>query len=144
MTPDRDEQPNGDTAPTLEEITDPDIQRRFLEARDLEWAQVRAAFRHGFDSRDRFAERTFDEVSAELRESWNGMGPPAPWGDVSDLVRSGYDYAGGTGASAELSAAEALTHFARRTIGGSTKGGTIGDQSELGAAEPVSEEGGGT
>lgn len=125
-----------------DENLDPDFQRRWLAARDLSWEQVEAAFRHGLLSGDRFADRPFDEVADYLHESWNGMGESAHWDDVEDIVRSGYDLANAgepeAGPSTELTP-EALEHFPVRTIGGSVKGGTLGEQTELGGAEPASE-----
>lgn len=124
-----------------EEIEDPQFQRAWLEARQLDGEQVDAAFRHGFDARDRFAERPFQEVEDYLRESWNGMGPPAPWDEAVGLIRAGYElYKGaGFGRSAE-SVDEALEHFpTEETIGGSIVGGRMGDRPILGAAEPVAD-----
>ncbi|HEX7051535.1 MAG TPA: hypothetical protein VF188_15115 [Longimicrobiales bacterium] len=121
-------------------VEDPEFQKKWIEARDLSWDQVERAFRHGFDARDRFAERPFREVEEYLRESWNGMGPPAAWDDVADIVRSGYErYKGaGLGPSTE-DVAEALRHFPTWTVGGSAIGGIMGEQPLLGAAEPVSD-----
>jgi hypothetical protein len=120
---------------------DPRFQERWLKARDLTGDQVERAFRHGFDARDRFAERPFREVEEYLRQSWEGMDPSAPWDQVSDIVRSGYErYLGGMGAGpAALPQSEALERFPHRTQGGSTLGGVVGERPFLGAAEPVSD-----
>lgn len=126
------------------EDEDPDFQREWLDARHLSWEQVERAWRHGFDARDRFADRPFDEVRDWLRESWRGLGAPAPWEKVEDIIRSGYDrYKGaGFGPSTD-SAAEALEHFKQRTIGGSVlDGGVLGERSQQGdtRGEPESPE----
>jgi hypothetical protein len=123
-----------------EEIEDPRFQAKWRAARDLDGEQVEAAFRHGFDARDRFGERPFREVVDYLRESWEGMGAPAPWDEVVGIVESGYERyrAEGFGPMIE-EAAEALERFPTRTIGGSTTGGTMGERFHLGAAEPVSD-----
>lgn len=124
-----------------QDIDDPQFQRKWMEARDLDGEQVDAAFRHGFDSRGRFADRPFREIEHYLRESWEGMGPPAPWHEVVGIVRSGYEHykAGGFGAEVE-EVDEALRHFPDiETIAGSRIGGTMGERPMLGAAEPVSE-----
>src|SRR5512135_434795 len=76
---------------------DPEFQRRWTEARHLSGEQVDAAWRHGFDARDRFADRPFDEVRGWLQESWCAMGEPAPWSEIEDLVRSGYERYRGAG-----------------------------------------------
>lgn len=104
--------------------------------------QVDEAFRHGFDARDRFAERPFREVSEYLRESWVASGRTAHWDDVADIVRGGYERYKGAGLNyAADPGTEAIDRFQLRTSGGSvTGGGRLGDESHLGAAEPVSEE----
>lgn len=133
---------NGSERPLrYEEIEDPEFQKKWTEARHLSGEEVELAFRHGFDSRERFAERPFDEVEGYLRESWDAMAPPAAWDEVSDIVRSGYErYKGGAGfESSTENAADALERFPYRTIGGSTLGGTMGERSFLGGAEPVSD-----
>lgn len=124
-----------------EEIEDPEFQKKWENARHLKWDQVELAFRHGFDARDRFAERPFEEVVEYLRQSWEAMGPPVPWEKVSDIVRSGYDrYLGGAQTSIiGEEVAEALEHFPDRNMSGSTTGGRMGERFFLGAAEPVSE-----
>lgn len=122
-------------------IDDPEFQKKWLGARDLDRDQVDTAYRHGFDAAGRFAERTFDEVENHLRESWRGMAPSAEWDEVRDIVRAGYSHADGgveLGQSAELPP-DALDRFGHRTTGGSAKGGTMGEQTELGAAERASE-----
>lgn len=73
------------------EDIEPGFQRRWREARHLSGEQVDRAFRHGFDARDRFADRPFREVADYLRESWSGMAPETAWSDVADIVRSGYE-----------------------------------------------------
>lgn len=121
------------------ENVDPDFQKRWMSARHLTGEQVDAAFRHGLFAGGRFAERTFDEISGYLEESWRGMKMDADWRDVSDIVRSGYDLAEGgapeDGPETE-SAAEALDHFPTRTSGGSATGGTMGERSGPGNAGP--------
>lgn len=117
---------------------DPDFQRRWMEARHLSWEQVETAWRHGFDSRDRFADRPFDEVARYLRESWRGMGEPAPWTDVEDIVRSGYDRFKGAGLESTTELVDdAASHFVEHTEGGSDLGGgALGDVPQLGDARP--------
>jgi hypothetical protein len=122
-----------------EEIEDPRFQQKWLEARKLDGDQVEAAFRHGFDSRGRFGDRPFHEVEHYLRESWEGMGPPAPWDEVVGIVQSGYEHYKGAGFGRIVEQVdEALTHFPDvETVAGSMIGGTMGDRPHLGAAEPV-------
>lgn len=126
----------------FDEDLDPDFQRQWLAARDLSWDQVESAFTHGLFGADRFADRPFDEVRDYLRESWEGMGAPAVWRDVEDIVRSGYDLGNAgapeAGPSTELTP-EALERFPSRTAGGSAKAGTMGEQTELGDAERAPE-----
>lgn len=123
-----------------QEIEDPDFQRKWLEARDLDGEQVEAAFRHGFDSRGRFADRPFHEVEHYLRESWEGMGPPAPWDEVVGIIRSGYEHYKGDAFGLVEEVDEALRHFPDvETVAGSRIGGTMGDRPLLGAAEPTPE-----
>ncbi len=113
---------------------DPQFQRHWIEARHLTGVQVDAAWRHGFDARDRFADRPFAEVRAWLRDSWRAMGEPAPWPEVEDIVRSGYErYRGvGFGASTDRGT-EALSHFQRHTPGLSDLGGApLGDSPQQG------------
>jgi len=103
---------------------DPEFQRHWMEARNLTGDQVDAAWRHGFDARDRFADRSFAEVREWLQESWRGMGEPAPWREVEDIVRSGYERHRGAGfGSSTDPAAEALGHFQQHTVEGSDMGG---------------------
>ncbi len=112
---------------------DREFQRRWAEARHLTGEQVDTAWRHGFDARDRFADRPFDEVRAWLQESWRGMGEPAPWGEVEDLVRSGYERYQGAGFGLTDPATEAIGRFRRHTEGGSvTGGGTLGERPQQG------------
>ncbi len=113
---------------------DPEFQRHWMEARHLTGVQVDTAWRHGFDARDRFADRPFDEVRAWLRESWRAMGEPAPWPEVEDIVRSGYERYRGVGFGDSTDpAAEALGHFQQHTQGGSDLGGaTLGDRPQQG------------
>jgi len=118
-----------------------DFQKHFREARNLDAAQFDAAFRHGFDARERFADRPFGEVERWLRESWDGIGSPAPWHDVRDIVRSGYERYKGAGLdqAADL-APEALDRLEQWTTGGSVMGGAvIGDRPQLGGATPTGE-----
>ncbi|HEX6938961.1 MAG TPA: hypothetical protein VF158_06075 [Longimicrobiales bacterium] len=124
-----------------EEIDDPQFQRKWMEARHLDGVQVEAAFRHGFDSRGRFADRPFHEIEHYLRESWEGMGPPAPWDEVVGIVRSGYERYKGAGFGRLTDEVdEALGHLPDlETIAGSRIGGVMGDRPMLGAAEPVPE-----
>lgn len=139
--------PGGDTGDRggrrlpYEEIEDPRFQQRWLEARKLTWEQVETAFRHGLDSRDRFAERPFEEVEAYLRESWEGMGAPAPWDEVAGIIRSGYERYQPVGYGLAIDQQdEALAHFPdEETIGGTRIGGVMGDRPMLGAAEPVAD-----
>ncbi len=114
--------------------TEAEFQQRWAEARHLSGEQVDAAWRHGFDARDRFADRPFDEVRAWLQESWRGMGEPAPWPDVEDIVRSGYERYQGAGFGPSTDpATEAVARFRRHTQGGSVMGGgTMGDRSQPG------------
>lgn len=117
-----------------DEGTDVDFQRRWAESRHLSGEQVESAWRHGFEARERFADRPFDEVRDWLWESWRGMGEPAPWGDVEDIVRSGYErYKGaGFGETTDL-ASEALQRFQQRSVGGSAMTrGPLGDSPQQG------------
>lgn len=118
----------------FESDVDPEFQRRWTEARHLSGEQVDAAWRHGFDARDRFADRPFDEVRGWLKESWCAMGEPTPWSEIEDLVRSGYDrYRGAGFGDSTDPATEALARFQQHTIGGSTMGGApLGDGSQQG------------
>lgn len=127
--------------PRRDEPADPEFQERWVEARSLDTEPLDAAFRHGFDSRVRFADRPFHEVEHYLRESWEGMGRPEPWSDVCDVVRSGYERYKGAGFSPSTDLGpEALDRFTRFTAGGSTiGGGTLGERPFLGASEPVSD-----
>lgn len=126
--------------PRFEEIEDPEFQKRWKEARHLSEDEVERAFRHGFDARDRFAERPFREVEGYLRESWAAMAPPVDWDQVADIIRSGYERYQGAGFGSWIeSSDEALRRFPDRTIGGSAIGGTMGERSFLGGAEPVSD-----
>lgn len=137
---DQPERPDQERRLRYEDISDPEFQKKWLEGRDLDWEQVEAAFRHGFEARDRFAERPFHEVARYLRESWEGMGPPAPWDEVGEIVRSGYErYKGAVFGPAPEEVAEAEVRFPDRTIGGSTIGGVMGERNFLGGAEPVSD-----
>ncbi len=113
---------------------DPEFQRHWIEARHLTGTQVDAAWRHGFDARDRFADRPFDEVCAWLRDSWRAMGEPAPWLEVEDIVRSGYERYKGAGFGASTDpATEALGRFQQHTEGGSDLGGApLGDSAQQG------------
>ncbi len=113
---------------------EPDFQRRWAEARHLSGAQVDAAWRHGFEARDRFADRPFAEVRAWLQESWRGMGEPAPWNEVEDIVRGGYErYKGAGFGSSTDPATEALGHFQQHSMGGSDmSGGPLGDSAQQG------------
>jgi hypothetical protein len=117
-----------------DEGTDADFQRRWAEARHLTGEQVELAWRHGFDARDRFADRPFDEVREWLQESWRGMGEPAPWGEVEDIIRSGYErYKGAGFGSSTDPATEALHHFQQHSLGGSDMtGGPLGDSAQQG------------
>ncbi len=119
-----------------EEI-DPRFQRRWSEARQLPEEQVERAFRHGFEARDRFAQRPFEEVAGWLRESWSGLAPATPWDDVADIVRSGYERYQGAGGGVTDPATEALERFSRHTAGGSGMGGRdLGERPNLGDAAP--------
>ncbi len=113
---------------------DPEFQRHWIEARHPTGPQVDAAWRHGFEARDRFADRSFDEVCAWLRESWRAMGEPAPWPEVEDIVRSGYERYKGAGFGATTDpGSEALSHFQQHTQGGSDVGGApLGDSPQQG------------
>lgn len=124
----------------FEQIRDPEFQKRWVEARHLSGGEVERAFLHGLNARDRFAERPFREVEGYLRESWEAMGEAAAWGEVSDIVASGYDRARAESfeEGTELEN-EALDRFAERTMGGSTLGGPLGERPLLGASEPVSD-----
>lgn len=137
---DRDRNRKREERPLRDEIPDPDFQRAWQEARHLTGEEVDRAFEHGLFAQDRFAERPFREVEAYLRESWEAMGIPTPWEEVSDIVESGYelDRAAPLEAIAE-SAPEARDRFTKRTAGGSTIGGALGHRSHLGASEPVSD-----
>ncbi len=139
--PGADMDDGGDRRLRYEEIEDPRFQQKWLEARDLDGDQVEAAFRHGFDARDRFAERPFQEVEDYLRESWEGMGAPAPWNEVVGIIRSGYEHYKGVGYGRSTEQQdEALEHFPEEeTIGGTRVGGVMGDRPMLGAAEPAPE-----
>src|SRR5690554_6406083 len=122
-----------------EEIEDPQFQRKWMEARDLDGDQVEAAFRHGLDSRGRFGDRQLREVEHYLRESWEGMGPPALWDEVVGIIRSGYENYKGAGFGRMIEEVdEALEHFPdMETIAGTRIGGTMGERPLLGASEPV-------
>lgn len=125
----------------FDDTDDPHFQQRWAEARHLTEEQVELAFRHGLDSRDRFADRPFHEVEQYLRQSWEGMGPAAAWDQVQDIIRSGYERyrAADLSVAAELGP-DALHHFPdQRTQGGSVLGGSMGERPQLGAAEPVSD-----
>jgi hypothetical protein len=116
------------------DVTDPEFQRRWLEARRLDWDQVERAVRHGIDAVPRFADRPFDEVREWLHSSWAAMGTGVAWDDVADLVRSGYERFGRAGSDElELLEGDALRSFAIRTIGGSALDGGP-------AAEPLDED----
>ena len=122
-----------------DDLPDPEFQKKWREARKLEWDQVELAFRHGLEAIDRFADRPFDEVADYLRQSWEGMGAPVPWDQVADIVRSGYERyrAGAFGDLIDL-APEAAERFEHHTSGGSfVGGGPLGDRTFLGSAEPV-------
>jgi hypothetical protein len=125
----------------FDEDLDADFQREWREARELSWEQVEAAWRHGFDSRDRFADRPFEEVTDYLRESWRGMGEPAPWPKVEDIVRSGYErFKGAPFESTTELQDDARSHFVEHTQGGSDfGGGVLGDTPQLGDARPEPE-----
>ncbi len=132
MSAERDEGPERGLRYGMD--SDPEFQRRWVAARHLTGEQVDAAWRHGFDARDRFADRPFHEVREWLQESWRGMGEPAAWAEVEDIVRSGYErYRGaGPGPSPEPGA-EALGRFRRHTEGGSVLGGgTLGERPQQG------------
>ena len=113
---------------------DPEFQRHWMEARHLSGTQVDAAWRHGFEARDRFADRSFDEVREWLRDSWQAMGEPAPWSEVEDIVRSGYERYKGAGFGASTDpATEALSRFQQHSSGGSDLGGgPLGDSPQQG------------
>ena len=117
-----------------DEGTDAEFQRRWAGARHLSGEQVEAAWRHGFEARDRFADRPFDEVRGWLQESWRGMGEPAPWNEVEDLIRSGYERYKGAGFGESTDpASEALRHFQQHSIEGSSMtGGPLGDSAQQG------------
>lgn len=135
----RDEHP--DHSLRYEDIRDPRYQQKWREARELTGEQVDAAFRHGFDARDRFAERPFPEIEHYLRESWQGLGPPAPWDEVVGIVRSGYErYKGAGFGPSTVEVDEALEHLPDlETLGGTRIGGVMGDRPMLGASEPVAD-----
>jgi hypothetical protein len=127
MSAERDEGPERGLRYGMD--TDPEFQRRWVEARHLTGAQVDAAWRHGFDARDRFADRPFHEVRAWLQESWRGMGEPAAWAEVEDIVRSGYERYRGAGFGPSTDpGTEALGRFGPRTEGGSVLGGGTLDE----------------
>lgn len=116
-----------------DEGADPEFQKRWAEARQLTGEQVGAAWRHGFDARDRFADRSFDEVREWLQESWRGMGEPAPWSEVEDIIRSGYERYRGAGFGIVDPATEALHRFQQHSIGGSDMtDGPLGDSAQQG------------
>ncbi|HLU25153.1 MAG TPA: hypothetical protein VKZ58_05560 [Longimicrobiales bacterium] len=127
--------------PRRTEPADPGFQKRWVDTPRLGAEQLDAAFRHGFDSRVRFADRPFHEVEHYLRESWEGMGRPEPWAEVCDVVRSGYErYKGAGFAPSTDLGPEALDRFTRFTAGGSAiGGGTLGERPLLGASAPVSD-----
>lgn len=113
-----------------------EFQKRYLEARHLTSEQMDLAIRHGLEAQTRFADRPFEEVDHYLRESWNGMGPPAPWDDVADIIRSAYEWQRAAGVDRSIWLGEdAASRFIRRTIGGSGTGGVMGDSPPLGGAE---------
>jgi hypothetical protein len=136
-----DQSATGDERPLrFERAPDPEFQKRWQDTRQLSGEQVDRAFAHGLAARERFAERPFREVAEYLRESWEALGSPAPWDEVSDIVESGYDRA--RAAPFEVVAdlpPEALDRFAERTTGGTSLGGRLGHRTFLGAAEPVSD-----
>ncbi len=113
---------------------DPEFQRQWMDARHLSGVQVDAAWRHGFEARDRFADRPFNEVRDWLHDSWHAMGEPAPWNDVEDIVRSGYErYKGAGFGSSTDPAHEATARFQRHSLGGSDLGGgPLGDSAQQG------------
>ncbi len=117
-----------------DEGADAEFQKRWAEARHLSGEQVDAAWRHGFEARDRFADRPFGEVRQWLQESWRGMGEPAPWVEIEDIVRSGYErYKGAGFGSSTDPATEALGRFQQHTSGGSDMGGApLGDSAQQG------------
>ncbi|HWV57103.1 MAG TPA: hypothetical protein VNZ57_06495 [Longimicrobiales bacterium] len=120
---------------------EPGFQRRFIEARDLDASQVEAAVRHGLEAQPRFADRPFEEVEEYLRESWQGMGPPAPWDQVWDLVRGGYEWQRAAGVNRTIELGEdAARRFVQRTVGGSGKGGVLGDSPAAGPGRQASGE----
>lgn len=124
---------------------DPEFQKHWMEARNLTGEQVDAAWRHGFAARDRFADRSFDEVREWLQESWRGMGEPAPWREVEDIVRSGYERHRGAGFGASTDpASEALGRFQQHSIEGSDMGGaSLGDSAQQGDTRAQPERPGG-
>jgi hypothetical protein len=124
------------------DILDPDFQQRFRDDRQLSGEQVELAVRHGLLAQPRFADRPFREIVEYLRESWEGMGSPAPWDAVKDIVCSAYEWqrAAGVDRSIELGE-DALDRFARRTLGGSGTGGTLGDTTHLGGSAPAADTG---
>lgn len=123
--------------PRYEDVADPDFQERWITERELSGDQVDRAFRHGFDARDRFADRPFDEVEAYLRESWVGMGTAVAWADVRDIVRSGYERYKGAGFDRSIDLGpEALDRFpVTNTSGSILRGGPMDERPFLGAAE---------
>lgn len=138
----RDRDPaGGRRPPRFEDVADPDFQRRWITGRKLDGAQVDLAFHHGFDARERFADRPFREVEEYLRESWEGMGTAVAWDEVRDIVRSGYERykAAGFDGSIDLGP-EALDRFPIRNVSGSIlRGGSMDDRPFLGAATPAPE-----
>ena len=62
------------------------------------------------------------------------MGEPAPWADVEDIVRSGYErYRGARSGPSTDAGAEALGRFRQHTEGGSVLGGgTLGERPQQG------------
>jgi hypothetical protein len=121
--PGRPEEPDtsgGDAA------DDAEFQARFLHARQLDGEQLEQAVRHGLEAQTRFADQPFEEVEHYLEESWQALGPPAPWDQVRDLVQGGYEWqrAAGVDRSSELGD-DALGRFGRRTEGGSAAGGIL-------------------
>jgi len=138
----REKDPAGRRKPLrYEEVADPDFQRRWIARRELDGEQVDLAFHHGFDARERFADRPFAEVEAYLRESWDGMGTAVGWEDVRDIVRSGYEHYKGAGFDGSIDLGpEALDRFPIRNVSGSTlRSGTMDDRPFLGAAAPTPE-----
>lgn len=88
---------------------------------------VERGFRHGFEARDRFADRPFDEVEEYLRSSWESMQAGAEWDEVRSAVRSGYENYKGADlpSSAELPP-EAELRFPEQNVNGShVAGGNV-------------------